>query len=96
MVYEILSEGKENARPGRDICHALGLTARELTAKVEQERRAGKPICASTGATPGYFLAADQNEMQNYCNSLLHRAGEIHKTRKACLAMMDNLPPGEA
>lgn len=96
MVFEILLEGKENARTGREICDALGITARELTAKVEKERREGKPIAASTGANPGYFLAANREEMQRYCNSLLHRAGEIHKTRKACIATMDSLPPGEA
>lgn len=96
MVYEILAEGKKNAQTGKDLCRVLGITARELTAAVERERREGKPICASTGTTPGYFLAENRDEMQHYCNSLLHRAGEIHKTRKACIKTMDSLPPGEA
>lgn len=95
MVYEILSEGKDSARTGRDICNALGISARELTARIERERREGKPICASTGANPGYFLAADKEEMQRYCKSLWHRAGEIHKTRRACIATMESLPTKE-
>lgn len=93
MIHEYLAEGADNARTGKELCRALGLNARDLTAAIERERRAGKPICASTDPkNPGYFLAANQQEMQAYCNSLLHRAGEIHATRKACLAMLDSLP----
>lgn len=93
MIFEFLSEGAENARPGKEICKMLNISARDLTAAIERERRAGKPICASTDPkNPGYFLAANQAEMQRYCNSLFHRAGEIHATRKACLATMEDLP----
>ena len=62
MIFEILSEGAENARTGKEICKLLNITARDLTAAIERERRAGKPICASTGSNPGYFLAANQEE----------------------------------
>ena len=96
MIFEILSEGAENARTGKEICRILNITARDLTAAIERERRAGKPICASTGSNPGYFLATNQEEMQRYCNSLMHRAGEIHKTRRACIKTMKELPTGEA
>lgn len=93
MIYEHLFEGAENARTGKEICKALKITARELTAAVEMERRQGKPICASTDPkTPGYFLAASQTEMQRYCESLRHRAGEIHKTRRACMKAIEDLP----
>lgn len=92
MIFEVLAHGAENARTGKELCQLLNITARDLTAAVEQERRAGQPICASTGTNPGYYLAADQTEMERYCNSLLHRAGEIHKTRNACLATMETLP----
>ena len=92
MIFEILTTGAENAKTGKDICRLLNITARDLTAAIERERRAGKPICASTGSNPGYFLAANQREMQHYCNSLMHRAGEIHKTRNACIKSMEDLP----
>lgn len=93
MIYEILLEGAENALTGKEICQMLDLTARDLTQAIERERRAGKPICASTDPkTPGYFLAANQGEMQRYCRSLYHRAGEIHKTRNACMKTIEGLP----
>ena len=92
MIFEILKEGADNARTGKEICRLLGITERELTAAITRERRAGMPICASTGANPGYYLAANQEEMQRYCTSLLHRAREIHKTRKACIDTIDKLP----
>lgn len=92
MIHEILAEGADNALTGREICRILGINPRDLTQAIERERRQGKPICASTGSTPGYYLAANQQEMQAYCNSLLHRAGEIHATRRACLKTLDSLP----
>ena len=93
MIHEILSEGAENAKTGKEICSLLEISLRELTAAVEQERRAGIPICATmSGKRAGYFLAANQDEMQRYCRSLLHRAGEIHKTHRACLRTMRGLP----
>ena len=95
MVHELLLTGEENAIPGREICGLLGITLRELTAAVEKERRAGKPICAASGRHPGYFLPANRAEMERYCGRLLHRAGELHKTRRACLAAMNSLPGEE-
>ena len=96
MIQDILPQGANNAITGKEICNILNITARELTAAIERERRAGAPICANTGSNPGYYLAATQEEMQGYCNSLLHRAGEIHKTRKACIKTIPNLPADSA
>lgn len=95
MIAEMLAEGKENARTGKELSTALRITARDLTQAIERERRDGQPICASTGSNPGYYLAADKGEMQRYCNSLLRRAGEIHKTRRACIKAMKNLPESQ-
>lgn len=94
MIHEILSTGKENAITGRQICAYLNIKARELTQAIEAERRAGKPICASTGENPGYYLAANREEMQDYCQSLKHRGIEIFKTRQACLKTIDGLQEG--
>lgn len=95
MISEILQPGAENALTGREICKMLHITTRDLTHAIERERRAGAPICASTGHRPGYFLAADRREMERYCSSLFRRAGEIHKTRRACLKTIEQLPHGE-
>ncbi len=95
-IADYLAEGRDNARTGKEICTLLHITARDLTAAIERERREGQPICASTGKNPGYYLAENREEMQRYCNSLHHRAGEIYKTRRACLDAMALLPTGGA
>lgn len=95
MITEILATGAENARTGKEICKVLNLTSRELTQRIERERRTGSPICASVTKPYGYYLAANQGEMQAYCRSLHHRAGEIFKTRSVCLEMIDSLPAAE-
>lgn len=92
MIADILSEGRENAKPGRELCDLLHITPRDLTQAIERERRAGQPICASTGKNPGYYLAADKEEMQSYCDSLRRRGGELFKTRRACIESIDYLP----
>lgn len=92
MISDYLMTGAENATTGRELCSLLGIHPRDLTEAIERERREGKPICANTAPPFGYFLAANRSEMKAYCRSLLHRAGELHKTRKACLDTLDSLP----
>lgn len=92
MVYEVLLKGRENAITGKEICSILDIKARDLTAAIERERREGKAICASTGSNPGYFIAANREEMERYCNALYRRAGEIFKTRAACMGTIEQLP----
>lgn len=94
MVSEILLRGSEHAIPGRQICAQLGISPRQLRTIVERERRNGYPICANcSGRHTGYFLAADRDEIEHYCKVLFRRAGEIHKTRKACMEAAQTLPP---
>lgn len=95
MIADILTPGKDNALTGHAICELLHITMRDLTAAIERERREGQPICASNGNNPGYYLAANKGEMQHYCDSLHRRAGEIHKTRRACIKTIEHLPAGE-
>lgn len=92
MIHEILSKGELNAKTGKEISALLGVNIRNIVAAVEKERREGWPICASSGDRPGYFLAENQGEMERYCRSLLKRAGELHKTRRACLDILPSLP----
>lgn len=95
MIFELLSTGRENARTARELAQMTGTDRRAVSLIVERERRAGKPICATCdGNAPGYFIPADRDEMQDYCDSLRHREREIAKTRKACAATMDSLPAG--
>lgn len=93
MISECLSTGAENAITGKEICKLLNISHRELTKAVEIERREGKPICAEVGGfVKGYFLAANQDEMKRYCNSLKRRITEIHKTETACNKAIGSLP----
>ena len=93
MVFEILETGRQNAKTGRELCDKLHITKRELGRAIESERRAGRPICSTSDSTkPGYFIAANRDEMRLFCNSLSKRAGEIQKTRRACADTIDGLP----
>ena len=93
MIYELLSTGKESARTARDLARITGMDRRGISSSIEKERRAGRPICATCdGNAPGYYIAADQNEMQAYCDSLRHREREIAKTRRACARTIRSLP----
>ncbi len=44
MIFEILSEGAENARTGKEICRLLNITARDLTAADAERMQDGKPV----------------------------------------------------
>ena len=92
MITDYLAEGAENARTARELCRILGINNRQLTRAIERARRAGAPICAGSGSISGYYLAADQTEMENYCNNLAHRLRAIHATRWACMATINRLP----
>jgi len=93
MIFELLSTGRENARTARELAAICGTDRRSISLLVERERRAGKPICATCdGAAPGYYIAADRAEMEQYCDNLRHREREIAKTRRACAATIADLP----
>lgn len=83
MIHELLSTGRDNARTGRELARFLRCTLRDVTAQVERERRDGQPICAATGNNPGYFLPANPEELERYCNALKRRCNEIDATLQA-------------
>lgn len=90
MVSEILFKGAANPRTGRELAAALNCDIRTITEQIERERRNGQPICASTGGdNPGYYLAETTDELQQYCNHLYRRGGELFKTRSALLKVLE-------
>lgn len=91
MIHELLEQGRDNARTGRELAHVLGCTLRDISAQVERERREGFPICAATGDNPGYYLAADAAELETYCSRLKGRAIEVFKTRQALIRVLKQL-----
>ncbi len=87
MISEHLEHGADRAITGRELCKILAIDSRRLRLEIERERRQGIPICANTCAesNPGYYLAANQAELDEYARKLWKRAGEIHKTRRMML-----------
>lgn len=88
MIHEILPAGRENALTGRALANIFDCDIRAITAQIERERRDGHPICAATGENPGYFLPADNEELQEYCDLLKGRGIEIFKTRQALIRVL--------
>lgn len=88
MIHELLSAGRENAIPGRDLAMIMNCDIREITSQIERERRDGHPICAASGDNPGYYLAADAEELENYCERLKGRAVELFKTRQSLVNIL--------
>ena len=91
MIHELLAEGRENARTGRELANILNCTAREITVQIERERRQGRPICAACGKNPGYYLPKDDQELEEYCDQLKARAVEVFKTRQALIRVLQGI-----
>lgn len=91
MIYELLKTGAANAIKGCDLAIYFNCDIRMISDQVERERREGKPICAtSRGSNSGYYIAADEKELKDYCDRLHHRAAELYKTRAALLQVLKN------
>lgn len=91
MIHELLAEGRENARTGKELAQYFNCSMRDITEQVERERRAGQPICAATSEPYGYYLPANPDELADYCRQLWKRAGEIHKTRRALIKVLKEI-----
>lgn len=90
MVYEILRIGKENAIKSDELCKKLDVTKRYLQKAIRREREAGKPICASYKKPFGYYIAANKQELREFCKVLFVNASEIFKTRRECIKMLEH------
>lgn len=88
MIHEILPAGRANAMTGRALADIFNCDLRAITAQIERERRDGHPICAASGDPAGYFLPADNDELQEYCNLLKSRGIELFKTRQALVRVL--------
>lgn len=84
QVADFLPHGAANAVDGRSLATAMGFkSVRELSKRIERERRAGQPICAAvSGEHRGYFIG-DAEELRLYLHSLDRRLREVRRTRDA-------------
>lgn len=89
QVADFLPHGAEDAVDAQTLAAALGFkSVRELSKRIERERRAGQPICASvSGEHRGYFIG-DAEELRLYLHSLDRRLREVRRTRDACNATL--------
>lgn len=91
LVASILS-GRDNPLTCQEIMSALSLSdPRVVTKLIEQERRAGLPICASNDSKrPGYYLAETPGELESYTRSLRRRVKAVSGTLAALEQTHDN------
>lgn len=80
-VADLLSHGRENAIPRRELERLTGLDGRTVRLMIERERREGRPILADNAT--GYYLPATEYERAACVRSMRHRAGEVMKSAQA-------------
>lgn len=76
---------------GAVLAKMLDSTPREIAKRIQKLRCAGVPICASTGETPGYYIAEDANQLEEYLRSLRGRLHEITATATALGNVLDKM-----
>lgn len=76
-VADLLSRGRENAIPRRELEKLTGLDGRTVRLMIERERREGRPILADNA------IPATEHERAACVRSMRHRADEIRKTAEA-------------
>lgn len=80
-VADLLSRGRENAIPRRELEKLTGLDGRTVRLMIERERREGSPILADNAT--GYYLPATEYERAACVRSMRHRAAEILAAARA-------------
>ncbi len=78
LVSDFLGTGEKSALPMRHLKSILHRDGRTIRALIEQERRSGTLILSDN--QHGYFLAANQGEVERFVRSMKHRAYEIIET----------------
>lgn len=83
--------GPESPVTGAVLAKMLDSTPREIAKRIQKLRCAGVPICASTGETPGYYIAEDASQLEEYLRSLKGRLHEITATATALGNVLDKM-----
>ena len=77
MIYELLSEGKENKRTRSELIKALDIPWRDFQTVLRRERREGHIILSTKDEGGGYWLwdGKDIEELKRYDS--MQRSGAI-------------------
>lgn len=76
MIYEMLSEGENNAKTAKDLATCLGLEIREVMQAVRSERLRDKAICSTC---KGFFKPARTEDLKATVFRLQKQAYETNK-----------------
>lgn len=82
QIKDCLLHGAENAIPRNHLRQLTRLSDRELRRRIQEERLAGTPILSSNDAG-GYYLPADEAELEHFVRSMRSRAREIEAVAAA-------------
>ena len=77
-----LGIGKKNAKTRAQLAQELGISDRMLRRYVNQSRKDGRAIISTSDGT-GYYLAANDDEIQHLIAELLSRARDHYSTATA-------------
>ena len=89
QVTDCLSVGRVHAHTARELSEWLGVKDREITKAIERARLHGAPICANcNGDRPGYYLAANADELHEYLQSFKRRRRNIVRTEAALMTTL--------
>lgn len=80
-VADLLSHGKENAVPLRQLMATTGIDGRTIREKIAAERLAGVPILSDNST--GDFLPGNKGERDRFVRSMRNRAQEIERAAEA-------------
>ena len=92
-IAALLSKGRGNALTTREISKISGLSPRDVTRAVYDERRHGAPILSDPGA--GFWLAETAEELLRCVAALHRRAGEIRQTAEALEQITEEYKDGD-
>lgn len=81
-IKDFLLAGAENAIPRCHLRQLTGLSDRDLRRQIQAARLGGDPILSST-TTGGYYLPADNAELEHFVRSMQSRAKEIEAVAAA-------------
>ena len=80
-IERLLSHGAENAVPLQHLVNITELPARQVRQLIQAERLRGAQILADN--QNGYFLPHNQDDVELFYRSMLHRAAEITRVATA-------------
>lgn len=78
-IAEILNRGSNRAIRKDNLMQLFNMTERELLAEIMRERLEGEPILAKKSDGGGFYLPANQEEIDGYLN-LLKRGIDTQKS----------------